>query len=74
YVVRIILEDQKSVLPVSVDPAGDYGLSGICLSIPSVVGASGVECHVPPNVSEQEHEGLHASAAVLRESLERIEI
>jgi L-lactate dehydrogenase len=74
YMVRIILEDQKSVLPVSVDPCGDYGLSGVCLSIPCVVGASGVECHVPPNVSAQEREGLHASATVLRESLEGIEI
>ncbi|MFW5453603.1 L-lactate dehydrogenase [Thioalkalivibrio sulfidiphilus] len=75
YLVRVILEDQKSVLPVSVDPAGIYGIEpGLCLSIPCVVGARGVECRVPPEVSEQERAGLHASAAVLRGGLEGMEI
>ncbi|WP_018952395.1 L-lactate dehydrogenase [Thioalkalivibrio sulfidiphilus] len=75
YLVRVILEDQKSVLPVSVDPAGTYGIEpGLCLSIPCVVGARGVECRVPPEVSVEERDGLHASAAVLRESLEGMEI
>lgn len=69
YLVRVILEDQKSVLAVSVDPDGTYDLTGVCLSLPSVVGAGGVECLVPPGVSDREQEALTASAAVLKKSL-----
>lgn len=69
YLVRVILEDQKSVLAVSVDPGGRYSLSGLCLSIPCVVGAGGVEATVPTGLSAEEREGLSASAAVLRNSL-----
>ncbi len=69
YLVRVILEDQKSVLAVSIDPGGHYGLADVCLSIPCVVGSGGVECAVPPVLSDQEHAGMYASAAVLRDSL-----
>jgi L-lactate dehydrogenase len=74
YLVRVILEDQKSVLPVSVDPGGLYGLSDVCLSVPCVVGAGGVECRVPAAVSGEERKGLDASAAVLRASLSGMRI
>jgi L-lactate dehydrogenase len=74
YLVRVILEDQKSVLPVSVDPGGLYGLSDVCLSVPCVVGAGGVECRVPAAVSGEERKGLDASAAVLRASLSGMSI
>jgi L-lactate dehydrogenase len=74
YLVRVILEDQKSVLAVSVDPGGLHGLSDICLSIPCIVGAGGVECRVPPALSGEEREGLAASAALLRTSLSGMSI
>jgi L-lactate dehydrogenase len=54
---------------VSIDPGGHYGLADVCLSIPCVVGSGGVECAVPPVLSDQEHAGMYASAAVLRDSL-----
>ena len=69
YLVRVILEDQKSVLPVSVGPAGVYGISDLCLSVPCVVGRDGVEAPVPPQLSGTEAQGLSASAEVLRASL-----
>ena len=69
YLVRVILEDQKSVLAVSIDPGGHYGLADVCLSIPCVIGSGGAECAVPPVLSDQEHAGMYASAAVLRDSL-----
>jgi L-lactate dehydrogenase len=69
YLVRVILEDQMSVLPVSVDPAGACGITGLCLSIPCVIGGNGVEALVPPRLSPEETEGLTASAGVLARSL-----
>ena len=67
--VRTILSDQKSVLPVSVRPDGAYGLvDDVCLSTPCVVGIEGVEDHVTPALSDEELEGLKASAETLKQS------
>ena len=42
-----IVRDEKSILPVSAMIHGNYGIDGIALSMPAIVGASGVETHVP---------------------------
>ena len=74
YLVRVILEDQKSVLPVSVDPQGEYGLREVCLSIPCIIGAGGMEGRVAPVINDIEHQGMVRSARVLRDSLEGMAI
>jgi len=67
-IVRAILDDQQSVLPVSARPNGAYGIGDVCLSTPCVVGIHGVAEHVTPELSADEEEALRASAATLRES------
>ena len=42
-IAECIVLDQESVLPVSVVLEGQYGLDGLCLSIPSIVGKNGLE-------------------------------
>lgn len=74
YVVRVILEDQRSVLPVSVNPDGDYGQHEVCFSVPCVVGSQGVEYRLAPEVNEVERQGVEASAAILRRSLQGMTI
>lgn len=74
YLVRVILEDQKSVLPVSVDPEGECGIADVCLSLPCVVGRHGVEARVTPELEAQECAQLQASAQVLRDSLAGLEV
>ncbi len=73
-IVRAILDDEKSVLPVSVRLNGEYGIEDVCLSIPCVVGIEGVEARVPPPVSEDERAGLRASADVLRRSMDGLDL
>jgi L-lactate dehydrogenase len=70
--VKAVLDDEKSVLPVSVRLQGEYGIRDVCLSLPCVVGLGGVVARIPPDLSEDERQGLQASAAVLRRSLEGI--
>jgi L-lactate dehydrogenase len=68
-VVRIceaIVRDEHSVLPVSVLVSGQFGMKGICLSLPCVVGADGVERILLPALERDEIEALRASAAILR--------
>ena len=42
-IVRAIVRDEHSVLPVSNLLQGQYGIDGLCMSIPAVVGRNGVE-------------------------------
>ena len=55
-----------SSLPVSTVLQGEYGLKGLALSIPSVVGKSGVETVLEIPLSAQESAELQASAGGLR--------
>ena len=69
-IVRAVVEDQRSVLPVSVRTKGAYGIHDVCLSLPCVVGRHGIEGRVTPSLDDEEYEGLHASAQVLKDSRE----
>jgi len=67
-IVEAILKDEKSVLTVSTPVQGLHGLPDVCLSLPCVVGAGGVELVLESMLSEEEHEALANSATVLREN------
>jgi L-lactate dehydrogenase len=73
-IVRAILEDQNSVLPVSVRPDGAYDIEDVCLSTPCAIGLSGVDKHVNPDLSPEEEEGMRASAQALKESREGLTV
>jgi L-lactate dehydrogenase len=66
-IVVSILRDQHSVLPVSSLMEGQYGLEDVCLSLPAIVGRRGVVQVLELPLDEDELEGLHRSAAVLKE-------
>ncbi len=70
-IVRIaeaVIRDEHAVLPVSTLMTGEYGIEGLYLSLPCIVGAVGVERVLQPALSDDERSGLTASAAVLREA------
>ena len=64
-ICEVIVRDEKSILPVSAMMNGEYGLAGLALSMPAVVGAQGVETHVPIRLSEEERASLACSAETL---------
>ena len=66
YLCRIILEDAKRTLPLSVSLEGEYGLDGINCGVPCVVGRQGIERVVELPLTEDERAALSASAAVLK--------
>jgi len=73
-IVRTILSDQKSVMPVSTRLDGDYSIRDVCLSVPCVVGIEGVEARVTPRLSDEEYEAMRASAQTLIDSRRGIQI
>ena len=68
-VCEAIVRDEKSILPVSSVQHGSYGIDGVALSLPAVVGKDGVETIVPIALSEAEITALRASAQTLKDVL-----
>ena len=64
-ICECIMRDEKSILPISSMMHGEYVISDICLSMPTVVGREGVETRVPIQLNEQEESALSASAEQL---------
>lgn len=67
-IVEAIVRDEHSVLPVSTLLQGQYGISDVFLSVPSVVGTTGVEHVLELPLSDGELRALRQSAEVLRQS------
>jgi L-lactate dehydrogenase len=67
-VVEAILRDQNTILTVSTLMTGQLGVSGICLSLPTILDRRGVAGVLVPGMSEEELEAFHRSAQVLEET------
>ena len=73
-IVKAILRDENSVLPIST-LINDYcGIDDICLSIPAVVNRSGVEKILRLKLSEIEQEQLKSSAKTLKDIIKKLEL
>jgi L-lactate dehydrogenase len=69
-IVEALLRDEHAVMPVgSFNPT--YGTT---LSLPSVLGRTGVTRILEPQMSEDERQGLERSAARLREAVARLDV
>ena len=68
-IAACIVKDERAVLPVSVALNGQYGMEGLALSLPSIVGREGVQEILEIPLSREEQEELEASAAQMREAI-----
>lgn len=73
-IAQCIVKDEHSVLPVSVVPDGQYGLTGLALSIPSIVGRNGLEDILEIPLSSPETHALNQSAQQMREVISSLKL
>jgi L-lactate dehydrogenase len=72
-VVRAVLRDEKRVLCASTIPDGAYGVAGdVALSLPAIIGRSGVEGYLDVQLNAEELAGVHKAAEVLKETYAQI--
>jgi L-lactate dehydrogenase len=64
-----IMRDEKCILPVSTALHNDFGIGGVTMSMPAIVGSNGVEEIVPISLSYEENKKLTASATILKSTL-----
>lgn len=73
-VIHSIVLDQKRLLPVSTLQQGRYDIKDICLSVPTIVGAKGIEKQVEIALWPKEKMALQASAKALKDTLAKVKI
>jgi L-lactate dehydrogenase len=71
-IVQAILRNENEVLSVSSLMEGQYGVSDVCVSLPSVVNENGVERVLEMPLNEDESSRFRASAEALRANLEKV--
>jgi L-lactate dehydrogenase len=66
------LRDQRSVLTVSAPMTGQYGVEGIAISLPTIVGRGGAVEILELPLSDEEQEAFRYSAQVLKDRLAQL--
>ena len=72
HICEAVIRDEKTILPVSFVQHGQYGIDGVALSIPAIVGKDGVETAVPISLNEKELAALQNSGETLKKIVEEI--
>jgi malate dehydrogenase len=70
--VDAIVKDRKRILPCSAYLEGEYGLSGVYLGVPAVLGRGGVEKVVELNLQPAELEALRRSGAEVAKDIDEL--
>jgi len=73
-VIHAVLLDKHSLLPVSSLVQGTYGIHETCLSVPSIIGRTGIEHHVEIKLWPKELMALQQSARALRDTLPKVSL
>lgn len=66
-ICEAIVRNEKSILPVSSLMTGEYGLNDVVLSIPAVVGETGVQKVIPIELNDEELAKLKDSSNILKD-------
>lgn len=69
HMVKQILTNSRSILPVSIPLHSYYGHSGVALSVPCVIGRNGVESSLEIRLDWQEKKKLEKSVTAIKEYL-----
>lgn len=71
-IVGAIMGDENSVLTVSSVMTGQYGISDVALSLPSIVNHNGIDRYLDIRISEEETQQLLQSAEKLKEVIREV--
>lgn len=65
-IIEAVLHDERTVVPVSSLLGGQYGIEDVCLSLPSIVDALGVDAVLTPPLTDAEAGALRRSGDTVR--------
>jgi L-lactate dehydrogenase len=71
-VIHAIALDRKQLLPVSSMQQGVYGLNNVCLSVPTVIGRTGVLDQMELDLWPKEKQGIQNSSRALKKIIAEV--
>lgn len=71
-ICEAIIRDERAVLPVSTMLSGQYGLAGMYMSLPCIVGRNGIEHVLTPDLTADEQAALAISGGVIRRAMDMV--
>ena len=69
-IISSIASDTREVLPVSSVLQGEYGVKGIAVSVPSIIGRNGIEDIHEVMMTEEERDAFMKSVNIIRQAAE----
>ena len=73
-IIRAIRHDEKTVLALTAPSHAKWMTGEVCLSLPRILGAGGVEATLEPSLTAEEAAALRRSAQFLREATEAVQL
>ncbi len=73
-ITNVILRDQRSIMTVCTPLTEICGIHDVTISIPQLVGGSGIIDTFPPELDEEEEAALRRSAQVIKEAINSLEL
>lgn len=73
-IIEAVVYDERRILPVSSLLDDYYGISDVCLSVPSLVHAEGVGRRIEVPMTDEELDGLRRSAEAVRATARRFDL
>jgi len=71
-IIEAIIKDKKSVIPVSTLLEGEYGIGDVCIGVPCVIGANGVEKIIELNLDKFEQEIFNKGINSVKEAINEL--
>lgn len=74
HICECIYNNANAVIALSGMMHGEYGIEDVCLSLPTIINAKGMDGKVLPQMTEAEEAKLRHSAEVLKEIIRQVNI
>ena len=68
-----IIFDKRKILPVSAKLDGEYGVDGLFVGVPVILGKNGVETVIELDLTDEEKAGFAKSAAAVRKTCDEVD-
>jgi len=68
--IEAIVRDTHAILPVSMRLEGEYGVEGLCVGVPAMIGQGGVEKVLEVRLSDREQKAFAAAVDELKTAIE----
>lgn len=73
-IIEALQHNEHKVMPVSTLLQGEFGIKDVCLSLPAVIGANGIERVMEIPLDKEEQKALEKSADILKNTIKTLDI